>query len=178
MVDGNPGVRPNKRMPSWRTSFTCYALSLLGGCALSGAWAQEPSQSDSAAAATPPATSVDITASPDLQCPITSNCVNSVSDSALSPLTYQGTATQGMAHLLRTLSGMPEVSITERNARFVTTIFTTTLGFRDEVVFVVAAEGGTIDYRSRSLLGLYDFGKNRSRMLDFIRRFQEHSARP
>lgn len=104
--------------------------------------------------------------------------MNSVSDSALSPLTYQGTATQGMARLLRTFSGMPEVSITERNARFVTTIFTTTLGFRDEVVFVVAAEGGTIDYRSRSLLGLYDFGKNRSRMLDFIRRFQEHSARP
>lgn len=171
-------MRPSKRMPCRPTSFTCYALSLLGLCALSGAWAQEPSQSGGVAAPTPPATSVANTALPDLQCPLTSNCVNSVSGSALSPLTYQGTATQGMAHLLRTLSSMPEVSITERNTRFVTTIFTTTLGFRDEVVFVVAAEGGTIDYRSRSLLGLYDFGKNRSRMLDFVRRFQEHSARP
>ena len=149
-------------------------MGLFGMSVQTGAWGQMPAQSMTTTPMTP---SVMATA-PDLKCPLTSNCVNSLPGSALSPLTYSGTATQGMARLLRTLSGMPEVSITERNARFVTTIFTTTLGFRDEVVFVVAAEGGTIDYRSRSLLGLYDFGKNRSRMLDFIRRFQEHSARP
>lgn len=45
-----------------------------------------------------------------------------------------------------------------------TAVFTTRIGFRDEVVFVLDPAGQQIHFRSRSLLGLYDFGKNRSRM--------------
>ena len=51
-------------------------------------------------------------------------------------------------------------------------VFTTFLGFRDEVLFRVDAAKQRIDFRSRSLMGLYDFGKNRSRMKDFAARFE------
>jgi len=51
-------------------------------------------------------------------------------------------------------------------------IFTTLLGFRDEVEFRLDAEAQTIHFRSRSLMGAYDFGKNHSRMQDLKSRFE------
>jgi uncharacterized protein (DUF1499 family) len=46
------------------------------------------------------------------------------------------------------------------------------LGFRDEVEFRLDAEAQTIHFRSRSLMGAYDFGKNHSRMQDLKSRFE------
>jgi len=40
------------------------------------------------------------------------------------------------------------------------------------VDFQIDPAAERIDFRSRSLLGLFDFGKNRSRMQDFALRFQ------
>jgi uncharacterized protein (DUF1499 family) len=107
----------------------------------------------------------------DLSCPRTSNCVNSLAGSGLAPLRYTGDAGQGMAVLRATLANYPEASIVRGDPLWLEVIFTTTLGFRDQVEFVLDARSGEINYRSKSLLGRYDFGKNRSRMTAFLERF-------
>ena len=55
-------------------------------------------------------------------------------------------------------------------------IFTTTIGFRDTVLFRIDAAEQRIDFRSSSNFGLYDFGKNRSRMKEFTARFAKTLA--
>jgi uncharacterized protein (DUF1499 family) len=57
-----------------------------------------------------------------------------------------------------------------------TVIFRTPLGFRDEVTFLLEPAAQRIHFRSRSLLGLYDFGKNRSRMTAVATRFQAEAT--
>jgi uncharacterized protein (DUF1499 family) len=45
------------------------------------------------------------------------------------------------------------------------------------VDFIVDAPRQRIDYRSQSRFGLYDFGKNRSRMAAFVERFEQNRRR-
>lgn len=52
----------------------------------------------------------------------------------------------------------------------------TPAGFRDQVDFRIDPQAQRIDFRSRSLFGLFDWAKNRSRMQEFKRRF-EHKSR-
>jgi uncharacterized protein (DUF1499 family) len=106
-----------------------------------------------------------------LACPASPNCVNSLGVGGLPPLAYTGDAAQGMARLRATLTGFSEARIEADDGQSITTIFTTLLGFRDEVVFVVDPAQPVIHFRSRSLLGYYDFGKNRSRMQAVSERF-------
>lgn len=70
-----------------------------------------------------------------------------------------------------TQAGFPEATIEQETASALEVIFTTSLGFRDQVIFVVDEDGKQIDFRSRSLIGYYDFGKNRSRMRAFSSAF-------
>lgn len=81
-----------------------------------------------------------------------------------------------MQRLKATLARFPEASIQRESASVVETIFTTPLGFRDQVIFVIDASGTKIDFRSRSLAGYYDFGKNRSRMREFSAAFASTPA--
>jgi uncharacterized protein (DUF1499 family) len=108
-----------------------------------------------------------------LTCPVTPNCVTSVGEGGLPPLRYQGTAEQGMAQLRATLVAFEEARIESADALTLTAVFTTRAGFRDEVTFVLDPAGQWIHFRSRSLLGLYDFGKNRSRMKAVSERFAQ-----
>ena len=55
-------------------------------------------------------------------------------------------------------------------------IFTTPAGFRDQVDFVVDPDAKHIDFKSRSLFGVYDWGKNRSRMQEFRGRFEQRAG--
>ena len=138
----------------------------LGGCA-----AQGPSATATAAAA--PA--VDSTARrATLSCTLQTNCVNSLDGGALA---YTGSPEQALARLEATLAALPEARIVRRDGLWLETIFTTRIGFRDQVDFLIDPQARRIDYRSRSLLGLYDFGKNRSRMQDFAVRFEQQAAR-
>ena len=105
-----------------------------------------------------------------LACPPTPNCVNSL-DKSLPPLSFQGEPAQGMAQLKATLATFAEASVQRSDARTLVAIFTTRLGFRDEVEFRMDGAAQVIHYRSRSLTGFYDFGKNRSRMQDVKARF-------
>jgi uncharacterized protein (DUF1499 family) len=82
-----------------------------------------------------------------------------------------------MALLQATLTTFSEATVVRREPMALNVIFTTPVGFRDEVDFRIDAEAQRIDFRSRSLFGLFDWGKNRSRMQEFRARFKQQSLR-
>ncbi len=106
-----------------------------------------------------------------LPCDSPSNCVNSASE-GLSSVVYAGDAARGLALLKATLTYFPEATLTTGGPLRLELIFRTMLGFKDEVVFVLDPAGQKIQFRSRSLMGRYDFGKNRSRMVAVVAQFQ------
>ncbi len=124
-----------------------------------------------ATAASPPAAVVPGDLAARLACPGSPNCVNSLGAGGLEPLAYAGSPDQGLARLRAVLAGMGEARIEAADAVSLAAIFTTRLGFRDEVVFVFDPVRPIIHFRSRSLLGFYDFDKNRSRMAAVAERF-------
>ena len=113
-----------------------------------------------------------------LSCLLASNCVNSLDDmTSLPALRFNGSADEGKAILLATLAAFPEASVVKNEALQVEAVFTTPIGFRDQVLFHIDAANKRIDFRSGSNIGLYDFGKNRSRMKEFSARFEKESGR-
>jgi uncharacterized protein (DUF1499 family) len=108
-----------------------------------------------------------------VSCVRSSNCVDSRSAGGLEPLRYTGTASQGRELLLQTLASHIEAIVEPGEGNLVRAVFTTTLGFKDDVEFWIDPRGGSIDFRSRSRVGLYDLGKNRSRMTEFSARFKQ-----
>lgn len=145
-----------------------YLALIIGNLAILGCAAQ-PAGSAPAA----PAES----AKEALSCPSSSNCVNSLDDhSSLPPLRFVGSAADGKARLMKTLAAFPEARVVSNEALQVEAVFTTRLGFRDQVLFRIDAAGQRIDFRSRSNVGRYDFGKNRSRMREFTARFEKESV--
>jgi uncharacterized protein (DUF1499 family) len=122
----------------------------------------------SACATTPP-DAARSPAQPALACSLPSNCVSSVDGAP--PLGFEGSAEQAMEQLRTTLAGFPEARLVRAEGPVLEAVFTTPAGFKDEVMFHVDAALRRVDYRSRSTFGLYDFGKNRSRMQLFAERF-------
>jgi uncharacterized protein (DUF1499 family) len=110
-----------------------------------------------------------------LDCPLTSNCVNSSGAAHLAPLQFSGSAEQGMALLKATLATFSEAKIVRSDSLTLEVIFTTFLGFKDQVEFRIDEPTQRIHFRSRSLVGLYDFGKNRSRMQAIKARFDKQN---
>ncbi len=113
-----------------------------------------------------------------LICASTGNCVNSLGAGELAPMRHEGSADEAYARVLGLLKTMSHVEVTRAGRLEVHAIFTTLLGFRDEVIFVVDPSGKRVDFRSRSLVGLHDFGKNSARMKDFARRFENRPSAP
>jgi uncharacterized protein (DUF1499 family) len=112
-----------------------------------------------------------------LACALPTQCVNSLDGGGLGPLRYQGTPLQALAVLRTTLAEFPEAQIVSADGLSLQAVFTTPLGFRDLVDFRLDAQAQRIDYRSRSSFGLFDFGKNRSRMTAFSKRFEQNARR-
>jgi uncharacterized protein (DUF1499 family) len=112
-----------------------------------------------------------------LACTFAGNCVNSLGTGGLAPLRYAGTPTQALATLQATLSTFAEARVVRSEPLALEVIFTTPAGFRDQVDFRIDTEAQRIDFRSRSLFGLFDWGKNRSRMQEFATRFDQQSRR-
>ena len=106
-----------------------------------------------------------------LDCPLRSNCVNSLGPEGLAPLRYAGASSKGIEALQATLALFPEARVLHITELSVDAIFTTPLGFVDEVAFRISPQTQRIDFRSRSKIGLYDFNKNRSRMTAFSAQF-------
>ena len=136
--------------------------TLLGACA-------EPAPSGTAGGG-------DLGAS-GLACARSSNCVSTRGKDALAPLVYAGTPAQAVALIEATLKTFPEATVARSEPLSIVVIFTTRLGFRDQVDFQIDPSAQRIHFRSRSLVGLFDFGKNRSRMRDFAARFEQQARR-
>jgi uncharacterized protein (DUF1499 family) len=113
----------------------------------------------------------------DLNCTLPTNCVNSFSASGPAPLRFEGSPEQAMAALKATLAGFPEAKVVSADAVALSAIFTTSAGFQDRVDFIIDATRQRIDYRSQSRFGLYDFGKNHSRMAALVERFEQNQRR-
>ena len=112
---------------------------------------------------------------PDLACLLPSNCVSSRGNGGLMPLLYAGTPAQAMAMLQATLKTFPEATVLRSEPLAMQVIFTTPVGFRDQVDFRIDPEAQRVDFRSRSLFGLFDWGKNSSRMQQFKTRFEQQA---
>ncbi|MBC7435697.1 MAG: DUF1499 domain-containing protein [Bdellovibrionales bacterium] len=150
-----------------KTKFAALALAvLLGACAA-------PFPQPSAQGA-PGLTSQ---ANEALSCALPSNCVNSLGTDGLAPLLYSGTTASALDLLQATLATFPEATVVRTGPLALELIFTTPAGFRDQVDFRIDEQARRIDFRSRSLLGVFDFGKNRSRMQEFSTRFAARSRR-
>jgi len=93
----------------------------------------------------------------------------------MQPLRFAGTPAQGLAVLQATLKTFPEATVVRSEPLLLGVTFTTPVGFKDQVDFQIDPQAQRIDFRSRSLLGLFDFGKNRSRMLEFTARFDKQA---
>lgn len=136
---------------------------LLGACAATAPTSNSIGVSDSA--------------TPELACLLASNCVNSRGSGDLEPLRYTGTPAQALDMLRATSATFPEATVVRAEPLALELIFTTPLGFRDQVDFRIDVQAHRIDFRSRSLFGLFDFGKNRTRMQAFATRFEQQSRR-
>lgn len=112
-----------------------------------------------------------------LACTLSSNCANSLGTGSLLPLRYTGTPAQAMAMLQATLKTFPDGKVVRSEDLALEVIFTTPVGFRDQVDFRIDGATQRIDFRSRSLFGFFDWGKNRSRMQEFATRFEQQSQR-
>ena len=104
-----------------------------------------------------------------LACALPSNCVSTANGAP--PLRFDGPPAQGMARLRTTLASFSEARIVRADGLALEAVFTTPAGFTDVVDFRIDPAQQRINYRSRSTFGLYDFGKNRSRMALFDQRF-------
>ncbi len=145
-----------------KSSFPVLTMALLlGACA--------------ATAPTPSAKAAPDSGNPDLVCPLPSNCVSSRANGDLLPLRYAGTPAQAMDILQATLATFAHATVVRSEPLALEVIFTTPSGFRDQVDFRIDPQEKRIDFRSRSLFGLFDWGKNRSRMQEFKSRFEQQA---
>ena len=82
-----------------------------------------------------------------------------------------------LATLRATLADFPEATVVRDRPLALEAIFPRPAGSRDQVDLRLAPRARRVDFRSRSLFGLFDRGRNRSRMQELRGRF-EQKARP
>ena len=104
-------------------------------------------------------------------CPDKPNCVSSqAQDEAhfIEPIVFNGTQAEAQAHLLKVLQAQANVKVTQTQADYIRSEFTSSLlRFVDDVEFYFpATESNTtlIQVRSASRLGYSDLGVNRKRV--------------
>ncbi len=109
-------------------------------------------------------------------CPDSPNCVSSLSedpDHRIEPLRYASSAEVARDLLLRVLHSLPRVRIVMNepnyvHAEFVSAVFR----FVDDVEFKFIEQDKTIQVRSASRVGHYDFGANRRRIEEIRKLFE------
>nr|WP_306671002.1 DUF1499 domain-containing protein [Endozoicomonas sp. SESOKO1] len=104
---------------------------------------------------------------PELTCPQSPNCVSSLASGKqnIAPLSFhQSDTSQIKEKLMATLQNWPNAEIISSNDQIIITVFTTPwLKFKDDLILIIRA-GGSVDVRSSSRVGYYDFGTNRRRI--------------
>ena len=110
-------------------------------------------------------------------CPDSPNCVSSQSsDEAhyIAPLSYEGDATGARQALLSVIESMDRANIVTAEDNYIRAEFTSLVfRFIDDVEFYLNADNNTIEVRSASRKGYYDFGVNRKRVEAIRRQLSE-----
>ena len=114
-------------------------------------------------------------------CSSAPHCVSSQADKGgskyVAPFAYkQATAAAARQTLLDILAASEGATVERAEERFIHATFRSTLGFVDDVTFIVQPEAEIIDVKSSSRLGYYDFGVNRKRVEQLRARFNAQLA--
>ena len=95
----------------------------------------------------------------------------------IAPLTYQTTAAQAKAALVKIIEGTPRTKIITQSADYLYAEYESALfGFVDDVEFYFEPDSKLVQVRSASRVGRSDFGVNRARIEDIRRRLLESGA--
>lgn len=106
-------------------------------------------------------------------CPGSPNCVSSgaTNEQRVEPLRYDSDAARARVRLLEVLNGMERARVVQSTDDYVHVEFRSAIfGFLDDVEFYFSPPG-TIQVRSASRTGYYDFGVNRERVETLRARF-------
>ena len=109
-------------------------------------------------------------------CSSAPHCVSSQADREdakyVEPLRFAGaTAAAARQALLKTLYAAEGAKVERAENRFVHATFRTTVGFVDDVTFLIQPDAQIIDVKSSSRIGYYDFNVNRRRVEQLRARF-------
>jgi len=110
-------------------------------------------------------------------CPGSPNCVSSeaVAEQRVEPLRYDGDVARARTRLLEVLNGMERARVVQSTDDYIYVEFRSAVfGFVDDVEFSFNPPG-TIQVRSASRTGYYDFGVNRERVETIRARFSPTS---
>ena len=124
-----------------------------------------------------PPSSLGVTAGRLAPCPGSPNCVSSeaADEQRVEPLRYAGDAGPARARLLEVLNGMDRARVVQSTDDYVHVEFRSAVfGFVDDVEFYFSPPG-TLQVRSASRTGYYDFGVNRERVETLRARFSTTS---
>lgn len=108
-------------------------------------------------------------------CPSSPNCVTSQGGNdqhAIVPLTFTGDPALAWRKLRTLLAARPDTTIVVEEPNYLRVEFHTTF-FVDDGEFLLNAEGRRIEMRSASRVGYSDFGKNRARLEEIRRGWEE-----
>lgn len=121
-----------------------------------------------AACASTPSKTMNDPSTPFTPCSGAPHCVSSLNagDSArhVDPFVFDGTREQARSALLQVLRSREDVRIEADAMPSLHATFQSTLGFVDDVTFAFRDDAKTIDVKSTSRIGYYDFGVNRRRV--------------
>jgi uncharacterized protein (DUF1499 family) len=112
-----------------------------------------------------------LTQSPSSQtftpCSVAPHCVSSQAAHGIhyvAPFSYTGSAQHAREVLLQTLRSSGSASVEEVDNGIVHATFRSTLGFVDDVTFLIKPEQNIIDVKSSSRIGFSDLGVNSRRV--------------
>ena len=106
-------------------------------------------------------------------CPASPNCVSSIDRDqrhAIAPLVYSSDRTDAYRALIEIIDAQPRATIVKHGPAYVHVEFSSRFfGFIDDVEFLFVQDQPSIEIRSASRTGYFDFGVNRKR-IEKIRR--------
>lgn len=101
-------------------------------------------------------------------CPASPNCVSSIDRDqkhAIAPLDYPSDRTAAYRALIKIIDTQPRATIVKQSSDYVHVEFSSRFfGFIDDVEFLFAPDKPSIEIRSASRTGTFDFGVNRKRV--------------
>lgn len=99
--------------------------------------------------------------------PFSPNAVSSQTvkvEQQVAPLPFRGDLQQTRNRLLHTIESYPgRVRVISKKDNYIHCVFSTTIGFNDDVEFYLDAENRVVHFRSASRIGYSDMGLNRNR---------------